>query len=44
MHEQWEVTRFRLDEWLSTELFHLNWWILLAVFILSAVAWWKATA
>ena len=38
---QWELTASRFEEWLKNELFHFKWWILLCVFILSVVIWWK---
>ncbi|WP_326974888.1 CBO0543 family protein [Caproicibacter sp. BJN0012] len=37
---QWELTVARFEEW-SRYVFHFKWWLLLAVFILSALIWWK---
>jgi hypothetical protein len=31
----------RYEEWLQNDLFHFKWWLLLALFILSAYGWWK---
>lgn len=38
---QKHLTSVRVDEWMYTEVFHLRWWFLLALFILSAWFWWK---
>ncbi len=39
--DQWRLTLARIDEWLNEELFKLNWWILLALFLLNLFLWWK---
>lgn len=41
VEQQWKLSSDRLDEWLQGELFTLKWWLLLAMFILMAVLWWK---
>jgi hypothetical protein len=41
VQDQWQLTQTRIDEWLDGELFHLNWWILLALFALNLFLWWK---
>jgi hypothetical protein len=38
---QWQLTVTRFDEWMRNDVFHLQWWLLLAVFIISAFFWWK---
>jgi hypothetical protein len=38
---QKQLTSARLDEWMHNELFHLRWWFLLVLFIVSAYLWWK---
>lgn len=38
---QWELTEARFDEWCKDEVFRFRWWLLLAIFILSALVWWK---
>ncbi len=39
--QQWKLSSDRLDEWLRGEVFTLKWWVLLAMFLLMAVLWWK---
>lgn len=38
---QWQLTSARFQEWMDNEVFRFRWWLLLAVFILSAIIWWK---
>lgn len=38
---QWKLTCARIKEWLQSDFFHPLWWILLALFIMSAYLWWK---
>lgn len=38
---QWKLTVARVDEWMRHEVFHLPWWFLLGMFILSVYVWWK---
>ncbi|NPV91194.1 MAG: hypothetical protein HPY50_10540 [Firmicutes bacterium] len=38
---QWQVTSARIEEWMTTEVFHFRWWFLLAVLCLSVYLWWK---
>lgn len=38
---QWQLTTTRFDMWLQSELFRFRWWLLLALFIFSVLAWWK---
>ncbi len=41
VEEQWKLSSDRLDEWLQNEVFSFKWWVLLVLFILMAVLWWK---
>lgn len=41
IEEQWKLTTARVDEWVQNDLLKLNWWILLALFVLTAYLWWK---
>jgi hypothetical protein len=38
---QWELAKARIDEWLTSGLFHYKWWILLILFCISAILLWK---
>ena len=38
---QWSLTQARFDEWLKNDLFHFEWWLLLALFIIAAYVWWR---
>jgi hypothetical protein len=38
---QKQLTTARLDEWMRNEVFHLRWWFLLVLFIISLYIWWK---
>ncbi|NJD03181.1 MAG: hypothetical protein FIA99_11465 [Ruminiclostridium sp.] len=38
---QWQLTVSRFDEWMRNDVFHLQWWFLLVLFIISAYFWWK---
>lgn len=38
---QWKLTTTRFEEWISNDVFRFRWWVLLAVFILSILIWWK---
>jgi len=41
VQDQWRLTMARINEWLNDELFKLNWWILLALFLINLFLWWK---
>jgi hypothetical protein len=41
LKDQWELTNARINEWLQSELFHFKWWILLALFCITAFILWK---
>ena len=41
VQDQWQLTMARINEWLNDELFKLNWWILLVLFLLNLFLWWK---
>jgi hypothetical protein len=41
VQDQWRLTMARIGEWLSDQLFKLNWWILLALFLINLFLWWK---
>ena len=38
---QWEMAKARINEWLQSQVFHYRWWILLALFSISAILLWK---
>lgn len=38
---QMRLTNMRITSWLEEDLFHIRWWFLLFVFILSGFIWWK---
>jgi hypothetical protein len=38
---QWELTLTRFEDWLKNDAFRFEWWLLLAVFLLSLFIWWK---
>ena len=38
---QKQLTSVRLDEWILNDVFHLRWWFLLVLFIISAFFWCK---
>jgi hypothetical protein len=38
---QKQLTSMRIDQWLQEDLFHFRWWLLLAIFAVSAFIWWK---
>ncbi|HWP98233.1 MAG TPA: CBO0543 family protein [Syntrophomonadaceae bacterium] len=40
---QWLLTSTRFDEWMQNDVFHLRWWILLGIFVISVYVWWKMT-
>lgn len=35
------LTSTRFDEWMRNDVFSFRWWFLLAIFAISAYAWWK---
>jgi hypothetical protein len=41
VEDQWKLTAARVSEWVRDELFSLNWWGMLALFLLSAYLWCK---
>jgi hypothetical protein len=41
IEDQWRLTAMRFYEWVRDELFSPNWWILAALFVLTALIWWK---
>ncbi|KPU44479.1 hypothetical protein OXPF_19730 [Oxobacter pfennigii] len=41
VQDQWRLTIARINEWLNAQLFKLNWWILLALFLINLFLWWK---
>lgn len=41
VEEQWRLTLARFDEWLQGDVLRFRWWILLALFALTAYLWWK---
>jgi hypothetical protein len=41
VEEQWKLTCARLNEWLQDEVFSIKWWIMLALFLITAFVWWK---
>jgi hypothetical protein len=38
---QWQLTCTRFEEWIKGDLFGLNWWILLGLFLTCMLVWWK---
>ena len=38
VQDQWQLSLARIDEWKS-ELFSLNWWVLLALFFINLLLW-----
>ncbi len=36
-----ELTNLRHDFWLQHDLFSVQWWLLLAVFVISWYVWWR---
>lgn len=41
VEEQWKLTSTRINEWLRNDVLSWNWWVMLIIFILTAVFWWK---
>lgn len=41
LEEQWTLTRTRFNEWLHGELFTIRWFLMLALFLITAYLWWK---
>ena len=41
VQDQWRLTMARINAWLNDQLFKLNWWILLALFLINLFLWWK---
>lgn len=41
IEDQWHLTAARLSEWVQDELFGPDWWVLLALFLLTSYLWWK---
>lgn len=41
LKDQWDLTQTRITEWLQSELFSFKWWILLALFCVTAILMWK---
>src|SRR5690349_4754585 len=38
---QWQLTSTRFDQWIKDDVFRLNWWLLLGLFIACSYTWWK---
>jgi len=38
---QWQLTCTRFEEWIKGDVFRLNWWILLGLFLICSYLWWK---
>lgn len=41
VEEQWKLTCTRFDEWLKGDVLTFIWWVMLVMFIITAVLWWK---
>ncbi len=41
VQDQWRLTLAHIEEWQNDQLFRLNWWILLALFLFNMFLWWK---
>lgn len=38
---QRQLTADRIDRWLAEDFLHLRWWVLIALYIICAIIWWK---
>ena len=38
---QWQLTSVRFQEWIENDVLRFRWWLLLSVFILSVLIWWR---
>jgi len=41
VEDQWKLTTARVNEWVQNPLFSMEWWSLLALFLLCSYLWWK---